>query len=122
MIFFLRLRAPSASLRPLTANSVADGGRLHTSFYTTLKAPHSIKGLIFQKLSTATITHPFRFKVGGVKFDPPPAGCQLCNCVANYDNITLIYCVSMCECLYTNQRVANSSVLVSILHYRKQCK
>ena len=91
MIFFLRLRAPSASLRPLTANTVADGCRLHTSFYTTLKAPHSIKGLIFQKLSTATITHPFRFKVGGVKIDPTPTGCQMVHCVANYDNITLIY-------------------------------
>ena len=74
MIFFLWLRAPSASLRPLTANTVADGCRLHTSFYTTLKAPHSIKGLIFQKLSTATITHPFRFEVGGVKIDPPSDG------------------------------------------------
>ena len=74
MIFFLRLRAPSASLRPLTANTVADGCRLHTSFYTTLKAPHSIKGLIFQKLSTATITPPCRFKVGGVKIDPPSDG------------------------------------------------
>ena len=32
------------------------------------------RGFTSQKLSTATITHPFRFEVGGVKIDPPSDG------------------------------------------------
>ena len=89
MIFFLRLRAPSASLRPLTANSVADGGRLHPSFYTTLKStPHNKgayfpktlqrrekpqKGLYFQKTLRTDYYAPVSVRGGGaLKLTLPP--------------------------------------------------
>ena len=73
MIFFLRLRAPSASLRPLTANTVADGGRLHPSFYTTLKSTPHNKGAYFPKTLHGDYYAPVSVRGGGaLKLTLPP--------------------------------------------------
>ena len=90
MIFFLRLRATVSIASP--ADREYRSRRL-SSTYQLLHYPQSspqhkgayfpktlhgekiiTRGFTSQKLSTATITHPFRFKVGGVKINPPSDG------------------------------------------------